>query len=348
LDLPASIQNVHIPGGKTEGEIWKIFDKTFHEMNEGDEVVLDITHAFRSIPLLANAVLNYAKVLKGISIAGIYYGAFEVLGNPAEVKRWSLDQRRVPIFDLTAFDVLHDWSIAIDRFLETGDAVSVSNLATKSVRPLLSASKGADRAALGIKRIAEYLRELSKAISTCRAPEISSIAAALKEEIASCEGFDLIPAFVPLLGRLRQKMVPFHGENDVADGIQAARWCLDHNLIQQGYTILNETLRTHCIGHFEMDPQDIRVREVVAAAAKPFKEDDEGGALHSLSEEQLDAFKRLKGFFLARPELAQIITNLSDIRNDLNHAGYRHSPMRAERFAPKLRLFLERTEQILG
>ena len=151
LNRKADTQNIHIPDGKTEQEIWKIFDRAFGEMHQGDEVVYDITHALRSIPLLANVVLNYAKVLKGISIRGIYYGAFEVLGPVNEVKQMPLEKRRAPIFDLTAFDVLHDWSMAIDRFLETGDAISVCNLATKSVRPILSASKGADRAAAGIK-----------------------------------------------------------------------------------------------------------------------------------------------------------------------------------------------------
>ena len=128
----------------------------------------------------------------------------------------------------------------------------------QETRPILSASKGEDRAAAGIKRIADVLSDLSKAISTCRAPEISGIAAALKEEIAQYEGFDLLPAFIPLLDRVRQKMVPFRGGDDVADGIQAARWCLEHNLIQQGYTILHETLITHCVKQIGGDPLNTR------------------------------------------------------------------------------------------
>jgi len=99
LNLKASVQNVSIPDGKDETEFWSIFDKVFEEIHTGDEIVLDITHALRSIPLLANAVLNYSKVLKGISIRRIYYGAFEVLGPVEKVKQLPLEERRARILD---------------------------------------------------------------------------------------------------------------------------------------------------------------------------------------------------------------------------------------------------------
>ena len=143
-------------------------------------------------------------------------------------------------------------------------------------------------------------------------------------------------------------MVPFHGEDDVADGIQAARWCLDHNLIQQGYTILHETLITHCIGQIGKDAIDPSIRELVVYAARVSDKDGESDEHQKVSEDQLEPFKRLKELFAGRPKFAQVMVNLADTRNDLNHAGYRRGPMKAERFAPNLKLFLERTEQILG
>ena len=54
------------------------FSLTSDVIDEGEEIYFDITHGLRNIPMLVMAILEYAKVTKGILIGGIYYGAFEV------------------------------------------------------------------------------------------------------------------------------------------------------------------------------------------------------------------------------------------------------------------------------
>ena len=66
---------VLIPTGQNEEEIWEIFHTIINNIEEGDKIVLDITHALRYIPMLATIILDYAKVVKNIEILGIYYGA---------------------------------------------------------------------------------------------------------------------------------------------------------------------------------------------------------------------------------------------------------------------------------
>lgn len=39
---------------------------------EGDEIIFDITHSFRSIPMLAITIMNYAKVLKNCKLKEVY------------------------------------------------------------------------------------------------------------------------------------------------------------------------------------------------------------------------------------------------------------------------------------
>src|SRR5215813_14716663 len=43
---------IDIPSGKSEAELWQIFEKLTGCLDEGDEVVFDVTHAFRSLPIL--------------------------------------------------------------------------------------------------------------------------------------------------------------------------------------------------------------------------------------------------------------------------------------------------------
>ncbi len=339
LKLGADIADVPIPDGKNEEEIWSIFKKVYDEIQENDIIVFDITHAFRSIPLLANVVMNYAKVLKRISIQGILYGAFEALGHLEAVRKMPVEERRVPIFNLTSFDALHDWTLAIDRFLGAGDAVPVCELATRSVRHLLRDSKGQDKAAARIRNISLGLRSLSQAISTCRGPRISEIASALKEEMSAYESLDLLPALRPLMERISKSVSEFQGD-PIQDGIHAARWCLEHNLIQQGYTILNETLITHCLTHIGGDPSNFNVRDSVLHVASL--------CAKNVTVSEGEHLQKTVAFFRSNPVLAKIMTGLADRRNDLNHAGYRDNAMPPEKFGPNLEDFLKDITRVLN
>ena len=65
--MPISINNVKIPDGTNEAEMWKIFHTIFGKLEPEDEVYFDITHSFRSLPLLAGSLLQYAKSLENIT-----------------------------------------------------------------------------------------------------------------------------------------------------------------------------------------------------------------------------------------------------------------------------------------
>ncbi|MCK5681854.1 CRISPR-associated DxTHG motif protein, partial [bacterium] len=73
MNLSCQIQAVLIPNGKSEGEIWEIFNLVCDQLGEKDEVVLDVTHALRSLPLLAKVVLQYMRVLKDVVLNGIFF-----------------------------------------------------------------------------------------------------------------------------------------------------------------------------------------------------------------------------------------------------------------------------------
>ncbi|MCS7311715.1 MAG: TIGR02221 family CRISPR-associated protein, partial [Acidobacteria bacterium] len=89
--LNTMLKPVDIPEGKTKEELWEIFDRCVEAVQEGDEILLDVTHAFRSLPLLVFAVAAYLRRTKKVTIRHIVYGAYEARD----------DQGRSPIFDLT-------------------------------------------------------------------------------------------------------------------------------------------------------------------------------------------------------------------------------------------------------
>ncbi len=107
-----SLYPIDIPDGKSEEELWEIFEKCSEVVHEKDELLLDITHAFRSLPLMVFSAAVFLIRIKKASIRHIVYGAFEAKDI----------QGRAPIFDLTPLLGLIDWLSGVEAFLTRSDA----------------------------------------------------------------------------------------------------------------------------------------------------------------------------------------------------------------------------------
>ena len=68
MGLKADIQCVSICDGKNEAEMWELFETVFSQIEEGDQLYVDLTHAFRYQPMLMLVLTNYAKFLKDIKV----------------------------------------------------------------------------------------------------------------------------------------------------------------------------------------------------------------------------------------------------------------------------------------
>jgi CRISPR-associated Csx2 family protein len=350
LNLPAPVSRKRIPEGKSEAEIWEIFSIIENELQSGDNVVFDITHAFRSIPMLAIVVLHYAKAIKNVALKGIYYGALEALGSLSYVESLPLDKRRVPIFDLTSFSNLLDWSLAIDRFLGAGDAslaCSLAGLESSCAAPETSVE---DQPSSEMAGIATSLARFSKALATCRGPEIGPAVASLREEVKLCAERTLPPPFIPLLDRVRSQMSVFDGD-EIHDGIRAAKWCLDHNLIQQGYTILQEFIITFLTKSIGRKTLNLYHRTIAAQSIKIFKQSLPEDTWKGAASENPAMTKSFLEYLKERPQLAEVYEELSPYRNDLNHAGFREQkkqkPFTSEDFTRELDELIKKVENAI-
>ena len=348
LNLSAPFKNVPIPDGQSEAEIWEIFRIVLDQLTQGDEIVFDITHAFRSIPMLAIVVLNYAKIMKDITIQGIYYGAFEALGSIQEANSIPVDERRVQILNLTSFDQLMEWSFAINRFIEAGDAAHISRLANNSARSVLSKTKGDNRTAHFLRKIAGDLDKFTKALSTCRGLDISHIVSSLRKNIKQLEDSDYVPPepFQPVFKQIKDQMGRFKG-NPILDGISAARWCLDHSLIQQGYTILQETLVSYFILKIGQNQENPEYREIAGQSVTIYLGKLDRTKWKKASADNEKITRELLKFYKGRNELIKIFRNISKDRNDLNHAGHNKNPMRPEIFRRQLSKMIDSVETYL-
>lgn len=319
---PEIIRNVWIPEGADEDEIWQIFQIISENLCEGDNIIFDITHGFRSIPMLALVILQYAKVIKNVSLERIYYGALEAKKDDV-----------VPVFDLTPFDELLEWTQAIDHFLTAGNASKALQLAERGIRRIKKVLRRPDPDADFLKRVASKLQDFSLNLSTCRGPRISVDASELKNLLEGTNIPSDLPAFKPLLKKLRHELDTFSGK-ELEDGIAAAKWCLNHNLIQQGFTILQEAVVTDVVTRLKLDRLKYEDREIVSqAAALLVKKDQESNQTDSTSGELLAACVHL---IEAQPGFATDYDRLRGHRNDLNHAGWRPNPVKGKDFRDRL------------
>jgi CRISPR-associated Csx2 family protein len=341
MNLIPSVRPIWIPDGRSQSEIWKIFQIIFDELKQGDRVVFDITHALRSIPLLVMVILNYAKVVRGVRPERICYGAFEVLGEIREVKEMPLELRNAPMFDLTPFDTLLDWTQAIDLFLTAGDASRATQLAEREVRQIKKELRRPDPGADFLKRVALKLQDFSLNLSTCRGSNLSADAAALKGLLEDSTIPDHLPGFTPLLERLRDELDRFSGQT-LKDGLAAAQWCLDHNLIQQGFTILQEALVTHVTEKLGLDQLNHRDRDLVSQFVRLLRRIEKRDDGQMPRTEALEACLRLLG---GPREFAGAFDDLTGLRNDLNHAGWRTNFMSARDFRGSLEMYIEKFTQ---
>jgi len=158
---------------------------------------------------------------------------------------------------------------------------------------------------------------------------------------------ELIRPMLPLLRRIENRL-SFFQENPVFCGIEAAQWCLEHNLIQQGYTILQEFLISHFILQIGENPMILQNRELVNQAAYIHINEVQMRRWSPKAQENADLVRRFLDYFDNVKPLIYSLRSMGQIRNDLNHAGFRESRGEARDFEKNLRKTLQEVKAFFG
>lgn len=317
LGLGAKIKTVpNLPLGVTEAEIWTVFNMIFHQIKEEDTVYLDITHAPRSIPMLLLSLIHYAKFLKRISVGGIYYGVFEPGVQPA----------RFPILDITTFSQLQDWTSSANAFIRFGSGDALAGLMARTEQ----------------LEMANALRDFCKNISAVRYLDIyeGRDAVFLSNALRDTTRPDNVP-LEPILAEVEQKIASFK-ERDIFNGLAAVEWCLEHNLIQQGVTILFEYVQTQVLYNLgEEDWRTEKKRNLVSWALSAPKIDKIQAKydMGELADELMELARAVFALPYKEALMKAYLKLGQGTRHDMNHAGIRTSPKSAE----SLRLSLEKS-----
>jgi len=358
LGVQVQIKPVDIPDIKNEKEIWELFTTVYEKMKENAEIVFDITHAFRFMPMLVMVLINYAKVLKNIRVSKIYYGAFERLGSLKQAEQIAEEKRFAPVMDLTGFSEIQDWASAAGDFVKFGNSNRLQDLSFSEVKPVLKESKGKHEAAKHIRELNGKLKKFSGMMSTMRGREIieGTNALELKETLEAVKNDPvLIPALTPLLDETSRGIGNLSEKNDPVNMFRAVEWSLKYNKIQQAYTLLREAVITYVLKmifpeNFSSMLYNVKEREPVSSAitiiSGKISEDD-----WKVNDEEKEKIKekinRIKDAKLP-DEFIKEFVSLGNLRNDIMHAGMNDNPSKPDTLRTHIQESFDNIIKLLG
>lgn len=331
MQLPCPIEDVDITEDGDEQGLWSVFQTIYDKLQEGDELYIDITHSFRYLPMLLLVLCNYAKFLKQTKVVHISYGNYEA---KAPVK---------PLVDLMPLVEVQDWTFAASDFLRNGRTASFTALVKERIQPILKETKGQDEDARALRLFLNRLEPLSQSLTTVRGKAIidGGIFRDLNDSAQNLKN-TLIPAMAPLIDKIKDSFSGFDPTSSIENGFEAAQWCYDKQLYQQSITILQETLKGYTAKQAGYPCDEQRYQDLAAAAYneaffKKHKKKDEGkGKGKDKSKDNEEDLNRQKVIFDGMSslplvdKLCELHNEISQLRNDFNHAGIRFYPIKAD------------------
>ncbi|MBO4396021.1 MAG: TIGR02221 family CRISPR-associated protein [Eubacterium sp.] len=327
-DLLGEIGNVEcvdIPFDKnTKRELMQVFSIIADSMDENEEIVFDVTHAFRSIPMIALSALVFARTIKNVKVKRIFYGAFEAKD----------DEGRAPLIDLKAFLDIIDWSQAASSFVKYGSSDEIHDITQKSQNEYM-------------RNMGDCLYGFTHGLETSRGRyrrnagqdnENSSYYYSAKEFLEEKNEYlnnprhgdeSLEKPWVSLLDIIADKMEEFNtsGYDPVKQGLAAVKWAIANKRTQQGYTALEETVKTFLCKKYELDVAERSQREATKIVCFCKSEDITVQQFKNrIARESIvgaDSSKKLLNLFNDLPkEFAETYCSIVKKRNSLNHFGY--------------------------
>ncbi|MRI86363.1 TIGR02221 family CRISPR-associated protein [Aerococcaceae bacterium WS4759] len=244
-NLQAKVKPLYLKEDVENFEQWDLlFDTIFDVIDDNDEVYFDITHGFRALSLFTQTILNYAKIVKGISVGRILYGNFTALGFVSEVQKMPLAERIAPIVDLTGITFLEDWTWAAESFISSGDTHHLHSLTETEATPIITQTHSQE--AKVIRNFTKSLNLFTENIQAVRMQEFPKSVRDMMQNYqqisqSSSNDFKFLHR---LFGKIEEELTVFTAEDIIMDQYYAANWANKKGLTQQSYTILEEALTT--------------------------------------------------------------------------------------------------------
>lgn len=306
----SEVKYIRIPEGKSEQELWNIFDIVSDVIENDMDVYVDITHGFRSLPFLILPILHFVNVTKNVIIKNIVYGAYEARDH---------DLNQTPVFDLSYFNDMIDWMNTVDSFIQTGNASMLKDKLTLIHKNSYLTNTLYQSKKLGT--LGKDINDLSKALNLNRIHETLELTNKISSNIANIKiDVEKIPEAKPLshfFHIIENRIKDFSSSESSIysnESLNVQRNLLDYyiktNQFVQCITLCRELIITKICISLQFAYSDFKKREEVAIKL--------GNLIH---ENKKYTDKSLKN-------ICKLWSDVSNIRNDIDHSGMRANPIR--------------------
>lgn len=328
LNLKCKVTDLEIKEN-IKNDIWAIFELIYEQLGVDDALYFDVTHSFRYLPIICFSVLSYAKYLKNIHVKGIYYGAFELRDKEKNIS---------PIINLVDCYNIMEWANAADLFTNYGITDKLKDLVDKTTENTFNDES---------RKLAFNINSITKSMNYNRGQKIieGNLFKNCKKQINEISQKRVLPAFKPILEKVQKKIEKFK-LNSPSNFIVATEWYLEHDMIPQGITMLQEGLITWLLVKYDFDYQDRFLRETISALlSKRFDNKTQWTPprYYETYKSQADTIMDDKNYTLFCPIYKQI----TEIRNDVNHGGFRKNSYAPELIKEKMKLSFNEIKSII-
>ncbi|MBI4612627.1 MAG: TIGR02221 family CRISPR-associated protein [Planctomycetes bacterium] len=331
------VDRVRVPLGGTEDEIWGIFQTIADRIPAGSSVYLEITNAFRHLPVVFLSTLAYLQALQDVRLGGIYYGAYEAKVNDL-----------APILDLSRLAELGRWSQATALFRQSGDGRALGKLVQGQKGILFRSGKGTQ----AVEHLGPALSEFHRFVASGLVLESAVKARVALQALSEYADDAVVRRFPVVTGHLNAirgtldrfatkeetlgERKPSLTEEELERQLGVIEWYIERDDIPKAIILLREWF----------------VSRVLLARCEL-----DGWVEHSLREPA----ERALGVLLARaqvsgaPELPETVARIRDLwnriyklRNDYAHPGFRRDWVDPMRVAGPLADLVAETRKLMG
>lgn len=310
-----SCESIAIPSGKNETELWQMFENLAEAIPHNAQLIVDVTHGFRSQPMLALAACIYLQTVKQVKVEKILYGAFEATDAAG----------RTPVFELTPFLELINWSQAAEQLLNYSNALPMRDLLTRiQTKTYLQDD---DYKAKRLSTTGNYLGQFTDALALNRPHEVISSASHTLKQLEQVHddlaALERTKPFALILEEIKRDVAQYQLSNNelfspAGFEVQAKmlQRYLDSEQYTQALTLAREAIISKLCAAQNMDAQNTNKRK---------KSED---ILNSMAKLMHNG--KLMTLEAQTKEVIQLWDSIRNLRNDINHAGMRQNPISAK------------------
>ncbi|SDD12818.1 TIGR02221 family CRISPR-associated protein [Halanaerobium congolense] len=217
--------------GIDDEEIWSNFDLFMgltEELEDGDQVYLDITHSFRSIPLFMYLMMDFIQNLKSkqIELSGLYYGMLDI-------KR-EMDEDYAPVIDYKPLFEISKWIRGVYDFTNYGNGYLISELSND-------------------KELADRINRVSDLFNINYIKELKTQIRKLNEQLQSTDlkNLKVLNYIVPNLEEFLNRFQDI--KSDWEFQLEISKWFYENNKYGNAYISLVESILTYICEFYDLD-----------------------------------------------------------------------------------------------